>query len=287
MGAARTGAGAGLPSLPGATPPPVGPARIPPRPDLGSSRRRRWPAWVALVAAVAALAVLASQVVGPRSPVALLAPPAAERGEYAFLGRSPDGPYRWNPCRPITYQVNLAHAPPGALADVREAVRRVAEATGIRFVDGGTTTRTADMQLGRAFRGRAPGEPHYYPVLIDWVPHERFVYLADSKRAVAFGMPYRGQGAEARTYVSGLVAMDAGADLDPGFEHRFSRGVVLMHELAHVIGLDHVGAPHEIMWSAEASRWSLPDLGQTEWGPGDLEGLRRLGVEAGCPWSSP
>lgn len=234
-------------------------------------------AGIAVVAlgARSALAPLPSVV---RDPSAMV----RDRGEFAFLGRSPDGPYRWNPCRPITYQVNLEHAPPGALGDVREAIRRVAEATGIRFVDGGVTTRTVDMQVGRAFRGRGPAEPRYYPLLIDWVPHERFVYLADSKRAIAFGMPYRGQGDEARTYVSGIVAMDAGEDLEPGFGGRFSRGVVLMHELGHVMGLDHVASPFEIMWSPETSTSPIPDPFQTDWGPGDLEGLRRLGIEAGC-----
>ncbi len=267
---------------------PGGSLVVPPRPDLGPPprRRRRWPLWVTVAAtlavvllgAQAALAPLPSDRTTPHEP------PVAERGrgQFAFLGRSADGPYRWDPCEPITYQVNLTHAPPGALDDVREAIRRVSEATGIRFVNGGTTTRTADMQLGRAFRGRTSDEPRYYPLLIDWVPHERFVYLADTRRAFAFGMPYRGQGSEARVYVSGLVAIDAGEDLEPGFGNRFSQGVVLMHELGHVMGLDHVASPFEIMWSPDVSDSPLPDPFQTRWGPGDLQGLRLLGAAAGC-----
>lgn len=261
-------------------PPSPGPP-LPPRPDLpgGRPRRRRWPVAVALaLVAALGLAQLGAPAVVEPARRALERP----RGEFAFLGRSPDGPYRWNPCQPITYEVNLTYAPPGALADVREAIHRVSEATGIRFIELGTTTRTADMQMGRAFQSRVPGEPRFYPLLIDWVPHEHFDLLADPHRAAAFAIPYRGFGELARTYVSGVVVMDAGGDLPPGFGERFSEGVVLMHELGHVMGLAHVGSPHELMWSPEVSSSKLPDLWQTDWGPGDREGLRRLGREAGC-----
>ena len=207
--------------------------------------------------------------------------PEAE-GEYAFINRSPDGPYRWNPCQPIHYEVNLEHAPSGAMEDVREAIARVSEATGITFVEDGTTVRTVDMQIGRAFQSRIPGEPRFLPLLIDWVPHEHFDFVAETHKAAAFGIPSPGYGDLAWTYVSGVVAMDAGERLPGGFGQRYSRGVIVMHELGHVMGLAHVGSPHEIMWSPETSEAPHPDLWQTEWGPGDLEGLRALGRDAGC-----
>lgn len=203
-------------------------------------------------------------------------------GEFAFLAMSPDGPYRWNPCQPIHYEVNLDHAPAGALEDLREAVARVSDATGIEFVEDGTTRRTVDVQVGREFRSRVSGEARFLSVLFEWVPHERFDYIADTDRAAAFGIPYRGFGELARTYVSGAIAMDAGEELPSGFGQRYSRGVVLMHELAHVLGLGHVGSPYEIMWSPELSDVRHPVLSQSEWGPGDLEGLAALGREAGC-----
>lgn len=276
-----SGSASAHPPLPGPLAPSGPPGDVPPRPDLPPPRRRRrrWPIAAALALVVAVgLAQLGAPAILDGARRALERP----RGEFAFLGRSPEGPYRWNPCQPITYEVNLTNAPPGALADVREAVRRVSEATGIRFIELGTTTRSVDMQIGRAFQSRAPGEPRFYPVLIDWVPHEHFDFVVDTHRAAAFAIPYRGFGALARTYVSGVVAMDAGEDLPPGFGERYSRGVVLMHELGHVMGLDHVGSPHELMWAPDVSSSQVPDLAQTDWGPGDLEGLRRLGRDAGC-----
>jgi hypothetical protein len=203
-------------------------------------------------------------------------------GEFAFLGASPDGPYRWNPCQPIHYEANLDHAPGGALEDLREAVARISEATGIEFVEDGTTNRTVDMQVGRAFQSQIPGEPRFLPLLFEWIPHEHFDFVADTDRAAAFGIPFRGFGELARTYVSGAIAMDAGEDLPGGFGQRYSRGVILMHELAHVLGLGHVASPYEIMWSPELSDVRHPVLSQSEWGPGDLEGLRAVGREAGC-----
>jgi hypothetical protein len=83
--------------------------------------------------------------------------------------------------------------------------------------------------------------------------------------------------------VSGVVAIDVGEDLPAGFGERFSQGVVLMHELGHVMGLAHVASGLELMWSPDvdgASRFPSPL--QNDWGPGDLEGLERLGTDAGC-----
>ena len=261
-------------------PPPPPPLHLPPRPDLAAPtpprRRRRWP--IAIVAGL-----VASLLVAQVGAVTWFDDrPETGDGEHAFIGTSPDGPYRWNPCQPIHYEVNLEHAPTGALEDVREAIARVSDVTGIGFVEDGETPRTVDMQMGRAFQSRIPGEPRFLPLLIEWVPHEHFDFVADTHRAAAFGLPYRGFGDLARTYVSGAIAMDAGEDLPPGFGERYSRGVILMHELAHVMGLAHVGSPDEIMWSPETSDVKFPNVWQTDWGPGDLEGLQALGREAGC-----
>jgi hypothetical protein len=205
-------------------------------------------------------------------------------GQHAFLEQLRDGsPYRWNPCQPIHYIVNERNLPANFTSDVREAIGRVSSATGIRFVDDGTTTITADQQIGASFQSNLPGEPRYLPLLIAFVPEEHFTFLTDSDRAIAFGMPARGDGELAHEYVSGVVVIDADQGLPPGFGSRYSLGPVLMHELGHVMGLGHVGSAHELMWSSQVPHRSAdPDQSQTDWGPGDLEGLGLLGREAGC-----
>jgi hypothetical protein len=47
---------------------------------------------------------------------------------------------------------------------------------------------------------------------------------------------------------------------------------VLMHELGHVVGLDHVTDASQLMYPAAT--------GVTEWGEGDLEGLALAGAGA-------
>lgn len=228
---------------------------------------------------VVAIALMVVAIVLPA--VAIVVAPA---GEHAFLEQLRDGsPYRWNPCQPIQYVVNEANRPVGSTEDIREAIDRVSSATGIRFVDDGTTVITADQQIGASFQSNIPGEPRFLPLLIAFVPEGHFTFLTDSHRAIAFGMPARGDGELAHEYVSGVVVIDADQGLSPGFGSRFSMGPVLMHELAHVMGLGHVGSADELMWSSQVPHHSAnPNQSQTDWGPGDLEGLALVGREAGC-----
>ncbi|MEI6620685.1 MAG: hypothetical protein WCP28_02095 [Actinomycetes bacterium] len=53
------------------------------------------------------------------------------------------------------------------------------------------------------------------------------------------------------------------------------RTKLYLHELGHVMGLTHVTSRLEIM----ADSWNS---NVTSFGPGDLNGLARLGVQAGC-----
>jgi hypothetical protein len=147
------------------------------------------------------------------------------------LEQDHDGtPYRWNPCQPIHFVVNPDHEPAGADDDLHAAIARVASATGIRFVDDGTVVDTADQQIGSDFQSGMPG-PRYLPVLVTFVTDLEFHFLVDSKRAVGFGMPARGDGDLAHEFVSGVVVVDIGQELARGFGTRYSMGPVLMHEL--------------------------------------------------------
>lgn len=57
--------------------------------------------------------------------------------------------------------------------------------------------------------------------------------------------------------------------------------MVTMHELGHAIGLAHAPATDQIMTSGEDAD-DIDDFLRTEWQPGDLRGLRRVGRPAGC-----
>jgi predicted Zn-dependent protease len=73
--------------------------------------------------------------------------------------------------------------------------------------------------------------------------------------------------------VTGQVDLDA-----PELEEMLDDGdsdevrAVIMHELGHVLGLAHVGSPFELMYETS--------MGINQYGPGDREGLARLGRAA-------
>ena len=85
---------------------------------------------------------------------------------YTFLHVGPDGctPARFNPCEPVHFIQNGAAAPDFVVENVREAFKRLAQMTGITFVDDGLTDENA--RRGPYIPERYPGR--WAPILIVW-----------------------------------------------------------------------------------------------------------------------
>lgn len=183
---------------------------------------------------------------------------------------------RWNPCTAVHYRMNLARAPKGAERDVREAIKRISAATGIRFVEDGRTSTLPQRSYGadaKPWKGEVP------PLVIAWARPGRGSGRSD---ALASGPEQLGvggwrtawwtdaEGSHAPRVVTGFVVLHADryARLKAGFRGA-GRGSVLLHELAHVMGLDHVDDRGQLMY---------PRLtGRSGFASGDLAGLRRVG----------
>src|SRR3954447_19219232 len=103
------------------------------------------------------------------SPSRLLppVPPPSGSGGYAFESPAAHGrSVTYDPCRPIHYVVRPANALPGGEAIIRESIAAVSAATGLRFIDDGTTTE-APSDDRAAFQPDRYGE-RWAPVLITW-----------------------------------------------------------------------------------------------------------------------
>lgn len=185
---------------------------------------------------------------------------------YEFRALQPgseDEPVAWSPCLEITYRVDTTWAPGGTegaesyVALVDDAVAEVAGLTGLRFRRIG-----ADRAI----------------VHIVWARE------ADSEGLAGQVVGTARSGAQQidghAWYVAGRVTLETEeferlAGLPDG--EREGRAIIL-HELGHLVGLDHVDRVDQLMYSS---------VRRLDFGPGDREGLALLGRGRCMPWEEP
>ncbi len=195
--------------------------------------------------------------------------PVTTTGNYAFMFEEGGEPVRFDPCRPIHYVYNAAGEPAGIGDLIAESVQSVSTATGLQFVFDGPTDEVASFDR-RLFQPDRYGEG-FAPMIIGWSNEAAIPELAGSITGLGGSSSVTGAWGDDRFLASGTVILDTKdiAGLLGTVAGRTLARAVIMHELAHVVGLAHVADPTEIM---NASNTSL-----SEWGPGDLAGLAIVG----------
>jgi len=198
-------------------------------------------------------------------------PTAPDSTVYRFLD-TPDSsqPFAaYDPCRPIHYVIRPDSAPSGSEPLIHGAVTQVSAATGLQFVYDGPTNETPANP-------RETYQPDVYgkrwaPVLIAWSsPNENpelagnVAGLGGSTMVNAIDSPY--------VLVAGQIELDApdlsGILAEPSGPKHVQ--AVIVHEFGHVLGLDHVHDPDQLMYGGPNNVTELKD--------GDRAGLALLGT---------
>lgn len=224
---------------------------------------RSWKLGVLMVVCFAVLAaiLLRAGTAGVRNEAA---PGVRDRGgAYAFTYTTAGGktPIGYDPCRPIEVEINPDGAPEVHEQLVRTAMEHVSEASGLRFELVGTTDSRRFLTRGETGARR--------PSIVGWSTEDEYAELAGDVAGIGgSGMLQIG---DRGRLTSGAVVLDIDA-----FDEMLDRGqreaaqAIVDHEFGHLVGLDHVDDPGELMYRE--------NVGQTTWGPGDREGLERLGA---------
>jgi hypothetical protein len=174
---------------------------------------------------------------------------------WAPQGVGDDGcPRRWDPCVPIDWWYNPA-GQLRPLSEVQEAVARVGSLSGLPFRYRGTTTLTSDGWA--SFSPAVPG----LGMLIEWDATISSIGLA---RVLGMTTP-----SGAVELVHAAVSLNSSDSLTVA-----QWRAVILHEVAHVAGLDHIDDPTQLMYER------LTNV--VDFGAGDRQGLWWIGSVQGC-----
>lgn len=202
---------------------------------------------------------------------------------------------RWTPCltqagvtttHPISYAVNTG-GDSSRVTLVQHALAQVTAYSGLRFRYVGTTTYvphyavlhypSGDRLMFNAAQQRTATHAE---LVVGWVSATRTNMFRGNEIGVGT-VSWTGSARSQLRDVEGAALIKLGVRLRSGFTTGASVGSLLLHEIGHAVGLDHVTAQSQIMYPALGTY--TPASYQT----GDRTGLRLVGRPAGCFVTAP
>src|SRR3954451_7620895 len=197
---------------------------------------------------------------------------------------------RWSPCTVINgvrrthvirYKVRTAGVA-GRVTLVKHAMARVATATGLHFRYAGNTTYVPQGKLSgsslllNAYRQRTATHAQLVIVWAYQGPGAGRSNLLTGTEAGVGSISWASSTRSQMRIGDAAVVMRRGTHLKPGFTSGGSIGILLLHELGHAVGLQHVSYQREVMYPVVGS---VSPSGYTA---GDRSGLLKVGAVMGC-----
>lgn len=194
-------------------------------------------------------------------------PEVGASDDFAYTATQDGGsePVTYDPCAPIHVVVDPRTIVERGSRLLDEAIEEVQDATGLVFVVDGLTDepRPADGTVTDPDGG-------WLPVRVSWSDPAAEPELKG--RVAGIGGSTRVDHEGRSWYVTGEVVLDGPqlAETMAGRHGWRSARAVVMHELAHLVGMDHVSSSGQLMRPVGDERI-------TSWGDGDRAGLATLG----------
>jgi len=224
-----------------------------------------------------------------RSTTATVLPTYTPRGDpadHTFTDADLGVRDSYDPCKTVRYAVNTDDVGPAQLLMVQLGMAQVSAATGIRVRYVGVSHQVPFLtDLTRL----PPGQD----LLVAWGTRQEVPTFL-STAAVGLGGPVwvrnasDGRGRPVTRILESAVVLDSDAYADPtAYSQSYlstqpTWGEVILHELGHAFGLDHVQAPDEIMYP-DTGAGRYPDgTFRGQYDAGDLAGLATNGLGQGC-----
>jgi hypothetical protein len=168
--------------------------------------------------------------------------PAGTPGAHAIISRTDDGQIaRWGTCN-VTYYVNAATLPAGAMPVIEEAFAHLSAITGMTFEHGGDTSVIAFTDSTYNIE-----DDHGPGIYIAYANAEAVPNLAGNVSGLG-GHQYTYGDGRAPEIALGAIVVDSEAPLTNDYAVPRGLGGLLEHELGHVMNLAHVEDPTQIMY---------------------------------------